>query len=276
MTLAEVVINCLGLPKATLLARDFEGELKEWERVKSLYLRKAREGLLSRYELVKGLNECERALRVLPYLIHLKRALRYDAMRLLFRKRAGSWDYEVSFGLLKDVFEGDMRLLFRYPRCFTERRLRHYFHHLSVSLIALLNGARLSEAYDAFRVALREGRRKKGHLRVEVRVRKKKRVEYRVIYVPSIVLEGISFLHLKEDDASLRLVPASVRMFLRRFYSVNPHSLRYAFISELVRRNVGVPLIARITHHAKLEHILTYTSAKRGEGILEEFIREVA
>ncbi len=276
MTLAGIVLNCLELPKSALLVRDFESELEDWKKVKALYLQRARAGLLTRYDLVKGLNECERALRLLPHLIHLKRALKYDVMRSFLRRRAGSWDYGVDFGLLKDIFEGDLRLLFRFPRCFTERRLKHYFHHLGVSIIALLNGARLSEAYDAFRVALQERKGRKSNLRVEVRVRKKKREEYRVIYVPSIVLEGMSFLRLRRDDAVLRLVPASVRMFLRHFYGINPHTLRYAFITELVRRNVGVPIIARITHHSKIEHILTYTSAKQGEEVLKDFIEGVA
>ncbi|RLG63679.1 hypothetical protein DRN89_03345 [archaeon] len=60
MTLAGIVLNCLELPKSALLVRDFESELEDWKKVKALYLQRARAGLLTRYDLVKGLNECER------------------------------------------------------------------------------------------------------------------------------------------------------------------------------------------------------------------------
>jgi len=64
-------------------------------------------------------------------------------------------------------------------------------------------------------------------------------------------------------------------VFLSRNYGVNVHSLRYAFISAMVKRGVPLPIVCRITHHSKLDFLLTYTSQRYGEEALEEFIREV-
>ena len=98
----------------------------------------------------------------------------------------------------------------------------------------------------------------------------------RQAYIHPLVLKGIKDLGIKASDRDLNLTRQSVSVFLARNYGVNPHSLRYSFVSKMVERKVPLPIVCRIMHHSKLDFVLHYTSARYGEEALEEFIREVA
>lgn len=51
---------------------------------------------------------------------------------------------------------------------------------------------------------------------------------------------------------------------------VNAHSLRYAFITYLLKQGVNPTIVARVTGHTKLDFILHYTQAKEAERVLRE------
>jgi len=51
---------------------------------------------------------------------------------------------------------------------------------------------------------------------------------------------------------------------------INRHSLRYAFITYLLRKGISPSLIAKITRHKNLNYILTYTQQKTADKILEK------
>ncbi|MFP3287548.1 MAG: tyrosine-type recombinase/integrase [Acidilobus sp.] len=46
------------------------------------------------------------------------------------------------------------------------------------------------------------------------------------------------------------------------------HSLRYAFISYLLRKGVSPSIVAKIVGHSSLDHILHYTEVKLAEEVL--------
>jgi integrase len=51
------------------------------------------------------------------------------------------------------------------------------------------------------------------------------------------------------------------------------HSLRYAFITYMLRRGMSSSIIAAVTGHKNLNMILKYTERKEAEKLLEELER---
>jgi len=56
-----------------------------------------------------------------------------------------------------------------------------------------------------------------------------------------------------------------------RRLGINAHSLRYAFITYMLRKGVSPSIIVAITGHKNLNMILKYTEKKAAESILEGF-----
>ncbi len=67
----------------------------------------------------------------------------------------------------------------------------------------------------------------------------------------------------------------AIKSYCRRTYGFNTHSLRYAFITYLARKGVAPQIIAKITGHRDLSHILTYTERKTAEDLLRDLFREL-
>ncbi|GEM_PF-754351 len=114
-----------------------------------------------------------------------------------------------------------------------------------ILLIQLVNGARISEAYDAYYQWVRDPERKE----LDIRVRKKRQPEYRKIYIP----ENIEPINIKVHiNAIMRTC--------RRDLGVNTHSLRYAFITYLgIKHHLPPQVIAKLTKHSKPELVEYYT-----------------
>ena len=280
MRVGVVVQNCLKLPTTAIDGgiANIKRKLSEWERAEARVARHS--ALLSSSQKRKFEEVYLRATTDLTMRLHVLVLLKRS---LSFRKPKGrrphSWDYEVDFNEMKAVLLSDLELLLRYPNCFGGKCRKRVFHHLSVALLCLLNGLRVSEGIEAFwRAVSGDFVRSSSNLhRVHVRVRKKRgREEFRDAYIHPLVLKGIKDLGIKASDRDLNLTRQSVSVFLARNYGVNPHSLRYSFVSKMVERKVPLPIVCRIMHHSKLDFVLHYTSARYGEEALEEFIREVA
>jgi|ECHhosMinimDraft_1075155.scaffolds.fasta_scaffold03449_2 Phage integrase family. len=151
---------------------------------------------------------------------------------------------------------------YRGKRTATGRRSLAY---TAVLLIQLRNGSRVSEAAEAAlkwaETRLRE---------VEVRVRKQRRhPETRLMIIPKQLseqdrLDVLTQRHWLEGDLS------RIEHFARRVFGWNTHSLRYAKISQLGTLGYPAQVIARITHHKRMEFILRYTSQKTADDILKK------
>jgi Phage integrase family. len=61
-----------------------------------------------------------------------------------------------------------------------------------------------------------------------------------------------------------------VKAWCLNTHKFNTHSLRYAFITYLLRRGVDATIIAKITKHSRLDYILTYTQEKIAEEVLRK------
>jgi len=134
-----------------------------------------------------------------------------------------------------------------------------------VYAIQLRNGARISESVDAFNNFINNNfKKKEGKIITEVRVRKKKKEEYRVIIYPEFIPFNL-INKLKKYRLGINTLKAKVACL--RILGVNTHTLRYARISFLAEKGVNPSIIAKITHHSKLDFILTYTQEKIAEKV---------
>lgn len=134
--------------------------------------------------------------------------------------------------------------------------------HLITALIQISNGCRASEAVEAFNKWRQTGRKE-----IEVRVRKKKHEERRLVIIPSEVRKYRDMVRFYEED------PNKYKVFIVSTFDFNTHSLRYAFVTYLSKQGVSPQLIAKITHHKRLDMILNYTQQKRADELLRELIK---
>jgi len=144
----------------------------------------------------------------------------------------------------------------------------------AILLTQLRNGCRVSEAVRAFKEFLKT---RASELKVEVAKKKKK--ELRLIIIPHEALDNTStivalcydLLHLDDKTLTNR-----VKSWCRFEYEFNTHSLRYAFITHLLRMGVSSSIVAKITKHSRLDYILTYTQERqmifcgKGLGVIPE------
>ena len=135
----------------------------------------------------------------------------------------------------------------------------------AILLIQLRNGLRISEAVRVFKEFLT-----RKALEVEVQVSKKRRPETRLAVIPRELLDAklsdcSDLLDLEESKLLWR-----VKKYCMRRYGFNTHSLRYAFITYLLRQGVSPSIIAKITKHSRLDFILAYTQEKAAEEILKK------
>lgn len=140
--------------------------------------------------------------------------------------------------------------------------------YLIVYAIQLRNGSRISEAIDGFKTFLnnkyfiRDGKRI-----AKVRVRKKKKEESRELLFP----EFISFnLVAKLRKYRVEVTVERAKAYAKRILGVNTHTLRYARVTYLAEKGINPAIIAKITHHTKLDFILKYTQERLAEKVNKE------
>lgn len=173
-------------------------------------------------------------------------------------RRPRSWDCGVEFRRAKQVLEklcaGDPDTVKRFGFKRFTPKLRAA---AAVLLIQLVNGARLSEAYDAYAEFLRSRRRE-----VYVRVRKLKEGELRLVVIPKAVAGSGGWA----DPPSKRYI----QKVWRKISGATTHSLRYSFITFLgLERGLPPQVIAAMTGHKTLQHILKYTGKREASEYLK-------
>ena len=135
-----------------------------------------------------------------------------------------------------------------------------------VLLVQLRNGSRIGEAIEAVRQFCASGQDL-----VLVRIEKHKDGDLRLMVLPEELRSAEGRQLLSEACAALsalRNPRAAVKVYCRRAYGFNTHGLRYAFVSYLLKRGVSPSIVAKITGHRSLDHILHYTEVKLAEEVL--------
>ena len=174
--------------------------------------------------------------------------------RKLGEKQPGSWDYNVDY---EKAYRELTKLLQVESKGFTKC-------YAAIALIALRNGSRIGEAIEAFKEFLRTSK-----VRIYVRVEKHKKDDYRLMVIPKEIVEEDFSMCRELMNKSKDHIRANVNKYLHRRLGINAHSLRYAFITHMLRKGVSPSIIAAITGHKNLNMILKYTERKEAEKVLE-------
>jgi len=139
--------------------------------------------------------------------------------------------------------------------------------YVAIALLQLRNGLRAVEAVRAFKYFLATKQ-----LEFEIPVAKKRVPETRLVVVPaefaSVNLDTCVEM-LSVDD---KKITHRYKNWLLANLKINTHSLRYAFITYLLKHGVSPSIIAKITRHSKLDFILHYTQQKAAEEILKSLM----
>ncbi|ESQ26332.1 MAG: Phage integrase family [uncultured Acidilobus sp. OSP8] len=135
-----------------------------------------------------------------------------------------------------------------------------------ILLVQLRNGSRVGEAVEAVRQFCETGQNL-----MLVRVEKHKDNDVRLMVLPE-ELRSVEGRQLLSEACSrlsaLRSPKAVVKVYCRRTYGFNTYSLRYAFVSYLLKKGVSPSIVAKITGYRSLDHILHYTEVKLAEEVL--------
>jgi site-specific recombinase XerD len=134
----------------------------------------------------------------------------------------------------------------------------------AILLTQLRNGSRISEAVRSFREFLSTKA-----IEVSVRVSKRKDNAQRLMVIPRELLNTNNIDICKEllilNDK--RLIDR-VKHYAKRVYDFNTHSLRYAFITHLLKQGINAAVVSKITGHKNINYVLTYTQEKVGVEVL--------
>lgn len=177
--------------------------------------------------------------------------------------------------------------------------------HCSVLLIQLINGARISEAFDAMRFWTENG-----NYEQQVNVRKRGKVvncltcggfyslrskehgpkehteltghaefsqpynrpEPRLMSIPKELTEEDR--KIAEKGVQRGVTVNATKLFAIKVMGFNTHALRYAQITELARKGMAPQVIAKVTHHKTLTFILSYTQQKEADRALTDLAGE--
>ncbi|MEM0246260.1 MAG: tyrosine-type recombinase/integrase [Desulfurococcaceae archaeon] len=161
------------------------------------------------------------------------------------------WDRGYSYEYL-------VELLLRYYR---RRRTVKCKCITSVYLIQLRNESRVGEALRAYECFLAK---RATECAVPI---SKSMGRTRLMVFPGEYLSFGEFCELCTGyTPSLSTLKSYIKNAVKR--DLNTHTLRYAYITYLLRYSVNPSIVAKITGHTTLNTILTYTQAKHAEEVL--------
>lgn len=161
-------------------------------------------------------------------------------------------DYETAYTILIRKLRGANR---RTTKCY-----------VSILLIQLRNGSRISESVRCFKQYLLNG-----SLEQRVRVSKKKTYEERLMIIPGELEEyGMRRLCIDLLNVDDKKLINRLKTYSSRSLGINTHSLRYSFITYLLRKGVNPAVVSKIIKHSRLDQLLTYVQTKYGEELLRK------
>ncbi|MEM2079409.1 MAG: integrase [Candidatus Bathyarchaeia archaeon] len=131
------------------------------------------------------------------------------------------------------------------------------YTYLAVLFTQAINGSRVGEALTAVQNFVETDQREQ-----RVRIEKRKDGAERLIIIPSIIERS----RLTPEALSL----PRIKQYARRKLRINTHSLRYAWITAQVKKNINPGIIASITGHKNLNMLINYIQKKQAEEYLRQ------
>jgi len=71
------------------------------------------------------------------------------------------------------------------------------------------------------------------------------------------------------DDRKLR---ERVRSTLYYYFKINTHSLRYSFITYLLKSGISPALVSKMIRHSRLDTLMHYVQVKESDNILRKML----
>ncbi|MGC9132748.1 MAG: tyrosine-type recombinase/integrase [Candidatus Micrarchaeia archaeon] len=139
-----------------------------------------------------------------------------------------------------------------------------------ILLLQLRNGSRILEAVRGFKEWVKNNGKEDT---VYIKVAKKKKEEYRAMVVPkefkALTQDTINSFKwvLEIDDYNMA---ERLRSFTKYNFKFNTHSLRYAYITYLLKKGTNPAIVAKIIHHANLTCLLNYVQHKEADETLKK------
>jgi integrase len=137
----------------------------------------------------------------------------------------------------------------------------------AILLVQLRNGSRVSEAVRAFKEFLNSK-----SIEIEVSVSKKRqKEEKRLMIIPQELFSVVSPCFDLRNVEDKKLINR-VKNYCLYAYGFNTHSLRYAFVTYLLKGGINPSIVAKITKHSRLEYIERYTQEKTAKETLRDIL----
>ncbi|MEM3377290.1 tyrosine-type recombinase/integrase [Metallosphaera sp.] len=178
---------------------------------------------------------------------------------MLEEKATFRWDKGVNFEKMRKTLERDYKQYGQDTETFDKEI------YVAILLTQLVNGTRISEAVRAFYQFVETGGKERN-----IVLKAEKGGNERQIIIPKLIAykKYYSIVLTKSE----RKMASVLKMFCRRHYGVNTHSFRYAFITKAIKDGLPAEVVAKITGHRSLRHILTYVQTKEAEDYLTRVV----
>lgn len=186
-----------------------------------------------------------------------------------------SWDKRLNFDEWDQRFKKDLRDLSKEREYYMLKgkpvpiTIMTRLLYTSILLTQLENGSRISEAVEAIlNFKANSERIQKVRARKRKKMNKGKDVDV-LIKIPSAVKK--QYLDLSDDDFDKVL--NGVKMYAKRYYKINTHSLRYSWIAKMGREGVPTNLISKAIRHTNIQTIENYTAEDEADMIKMNFVK---
>lgn len=160
--------------------------------------------------------------------------------------------------------------------------MRKYIYCL-IAIIQLRNGARISEAVNAFEIFIQKKQKLDDKVNVKIAKSKatkykkggekvKTKTRYRKMIFPLNWVNKINDIdnirnYLKEYEGSLN---KRVLDYLNRNYKCNTHSLRYAYINYMLyTEKKEMTIVAKFIGHSNINQLIRYTQCKESDKLFD-------
>ncbi len=173
------------------------------------------------------------------------------------RRRPGTWDVGISY---PEAREKILKFIKEQKKKGTKTSGLKIAKAL-VLLIMLRNGSRISEAIEAAKKFVSEGKRE-----VYVRVAKRKDNAQRLMILPEEATEEMMKELGKYVD---KMYPELLAMFARKNLGINTHTLRHAFSTYMVLdMGIAPEIVSRLQGRKDARSLYEYMQENRAEDVL--------
>lgn len=185
-----------------------------------------------------------------------------------------SFDKSLDYEVIKLEIENKINKLVLELHLERNEKKLQALSNLSIAMIQLVNGSRISEAIKATEYFVNNQNKKSMYVRIAKRTDHENRVMKLPDEINVFILDSISNtfqIYDTSNSKDLSSLSSKVRSYLYdNFGKINTHSLRYALINYLaIKKKVPLNLVSKIVGHKNINQLVSYTQNKHADNILD-------